>query len=82
MKIKTQAMSVNIVLVQIRARAFFHKDLRMMTYPGIRPDTTPAWISNHICSVKCGMKLLIQSETSTVQTLKFGNGYTITPHTL
>ena len=43
-------MSVNIVLVQIRARAFFHKDLRMMTYPGIRPDTTPAWISNHMLS--------------------------------
>ena len=27
-----------------------------------------------ICTVKCEMKLLIHSQTSTVQSLKFGNG--------
>ena len=35
----------------------------------------PAWISNHIPGPgKCGMKLLIHSQTSTVAPLKFGNG--------
>ena len=33
----------------------------------------PAWISNYII-IKCGMKLLIHSQTSKVQPLKFGNG--------
>ena len=31
----------------------------------------PAWISNHM-PVKCGMKLLIHSQTSIVQLLKLG----------
>ena len=30
----------------------------------------------------CGMKLLIHSYTSTVQPLKFANGYVISSHTL
>ena len=32
--------------------------------------------------IKCEMKLLINSQTSTVQPLKFGNGYVISSHTL
>ena len=32
--------------------------------------------------VKCGEKLVIHSQTSTVQPLKFGNGWTISSHTL
>ena len=38
----------------------------------------PAWIRNCI-HIKCGMKLLIHSQTSTVQPLKFGN--VISSHT-
>ena len=30
--------------------------------------------------IKCGMKLHIHSQTSTVQPLKFGNGYVISSH--
>ena len=33
------------------------------------------------CPIKCGMKLLIHSQTSMVQPLKFGNGYVISSHT-
>ena len=32
--------------------------------------------------IKCGMKLLVQTQTSTVQRLKFGNGYLISSDTL
>ena len=32
--------------------------------------------------IKCGIKLLIHSQTSTVQPLKFGNGKVISSHTL
>ena len=35
-----------------------------------------------ISIIKCGMKLLIQSQTSTVQPLKFGNGWVILSYTL
>ena len=39
----------------------------------------PAWISNY---TRYGMKLLIHSQTSMVQPLRFGNGYVISSHML
>ena len=66
----------------------FHKPIASCSSPHSRP-TRPwnpvsgdyctckwsmrAWISNYII-IKCGMKLLIHSQTSMVQPLKFGNG--------
>ena len=38
-----------------------------------------AWISNNTI-VMCGMKLRVHSQTSTVQSLKFGNGYMLSSH--
>ena len=60
-----------------------HSPLRGLCDPG--PFYTdgltsiPAWISDHM---KCGMKLLIHSQTSTVAPLKFGKRQVISSHVL
>ena len=53
----------------------------------LRPNwrSVAVGLSNDLWSrllIKCGMKLLIHSQTSTVQPLKFGNGQLISHHTL
>ena len=45
-------------------------------------NLNPSMISNHMPSVKCVMKLLIHSQSSTVQPMEFRNRYVISSHTL
>ena len=53
-----------------------------MTSPKYDAVATLAQVTCAHAIIKCGMKLLIHSKTSTVQPLKFRNGQVISSHTL
>ena len=62
-------------------KPFFNNPLpfKCQSHPG---PLLLTWINQLLPSIKCGMKLFIHSQTSTIVPLKFGNGYVILSHTL
>ena len=80
MPIKLFVVIIIVIFISIAMRLFCWKEIEKWTL--LHGQTLiPAWISNYII-IKCQNKLLIHSQTLTMQPLKFGNAYVISSQIL